>query len=155
MWDILHGNAKPTSAVEKRQADQLRYELEYLWKLRDQTGEAIGYIAYEYMPRVFLRNVADDKQFHAKLMELRVAEKKTLIETLKAELAQAKTDEQKTAIEARIKKAENIDPVTDTRDQVGKMKGLKWGQPVYLGAVSEDSAKMRVFSKLADTILKD
>lgn len=155
MWDILHGYEKPANDAEKRQADQIRYELDYLWKLRDQTGEKIGFIDYEYLPRSFLRNIADDPRFHRDLLKLRAEEKQALIEKLEEQLQNAKSDEAQKALRKRIKEAEALNVRAMTAEQVGRMKGMKWGEPVYLGALSPDSGKERVFGPLADKILKD
>jgi hypothetical protein len=155
MWDIMHGTEKPANAAEKRQADQIRYELDYLWKLRDQSGESIGYVDYEYLPRTFLRNIMDDPKFHQALLKLRLEEKKELIQKLEDQMQNAKDDETKKKLRAKIKQAEAINVKKATEAQVAAMKGLKWGEPIYLGAISEDSAKERVFGPLADKILKD
>lgn len=155
MWDVLHGYRPPADAAEKRQADQIRYELDYLWKLRDQTGAPIGYVDEPYVPRVFMRDIADDPRFHKALEQLRIQEKIDLLAKLNNQLAAAKTQEAQDILKAKIKTAQKIDPVAATTAQVAAMKGLKWGEPVYLGALSEDSAKERVFGPLADKILKD
>ena len=154
-WDVAHGLAKPKNAAEKLQVDQFVYELARLWKLRDKTGENIGYVDESYVNRVFLKDVADNPQFHADLLRLRVKEKNDLIVSLQAQRLAATTPEEVARLKAAIKRAQAIDPMAATRSQVAKMKGLAWGEPVYLGAVSEDSAKERVFSAAADEILKE
>jgi len=154
-WDVAHGLAKPKNAAVKRQVDQFIYELARLWKLRDKTGENIGYVDEAYVNRVFLKDVADNPKFHADLLRLRVQEKNDLIVQLQSQRLAATDPAEIARLKAAIKRAQARDPVADTRSQVAKMKGLSWGEPVYLGAMNEDSAKERVFSAAADEILKE
>ena len=155
-WDVIHGFAEPRDATVRKQADRWRYVQEYLWKRRDRAGENIGYVDEPYARRTFLTLVADNPQFHADIEKLRQAEKEALIETLSnqiAKLEQGSPEEQ--ALQRKLKEANEIDVEERTTHQIAAMKGLKWGAPVYLGAISEDSAKERVFGPLADKMLKD
>jgi hypothetical protein len=154
MWDIMHGYDKPANAVEKRQADQLRFEYDRLFKLRDQHGVGLGYTAERYMNRITHRAVADSIGYQQDVIKLRKAEKQALLEKLKAKLEAAKTEEEQKDIRAAIKRTLQIDPVAATQAQIAKMKGADWTSAVTLGALSEDSAKERVFGPLADKMLK-
>lgn len=155
MWDVMHGYTQPANATERRQADQMRYEYDRLFKLRDQHGVGLGYTAEPYMNRILHPLVADDVKFQAALVKLREAERDELLTKLGDQLSKATTEEEEKALKDKIKAAQRIDPQADTVNQLAAMKGLTWGGPVTLGAANEDSAKERVFGPLADEILKD